>query len=87
MAIFRKDHLASDKTGLTRYYTELMAVLEGAPPLAGQAAQFQQNSEDFQREFTDIDLMELTKAIGRFKVEVDHLKTLAKRQAKPVRQT
>lgn len=86
MAIFRKEHLAGDKRGLARYYTELLATLEGAPPLAGQAAQYQQAPDDFQRDFTDIDLMELTKAIGRFKVEVDYLKALAKRQAKPVHQ-
>jgi len=83
MAIFRKDHLAGDKAGLTRYYQELLAALEGTTPLAGQAAQFQPAPDDFQRDFTDIDLVELAKSVGRFKVEVDYLKKIKERAVKP----
>lgn len=84
MAIFRKAHLDADRRGLTRYYHELMAALDGTQPQAGQAAQYHQNSEDFLRDFTDVDLDELLKAIGRFKVEVEALKRIAKKQQKPI---
>lgn len=84
MTIFRKDHLAGDKAGLKRYFEELAKLLEGSPPKAVDAALYQHDPETFLRDFADLDLVELAKAAGRFKVEVDHLKKLKERAQKPV---
>ncbi len=68
MAIFRKDHLQEEKTEPALFYDELKKALDGSIPSAGQAESFHNTIEDFQRDFTDIDMLRLTRAIGHFKV-------------------
>lgn len=84
MAIFRKTHLHGYLTELALFHQELVATLGGTPPLASMAAQFHQSPDDFQRDFTDIDLDRLNRAIGHFKVVVDDLKSVKAKAQKPV---
>jgi hypothetical protein len=58
------------------YYHELVTTLSGTPPKASLAEHYLQNIEDFQRDFTDIDLDRLDSTIGHFKVVVDSLKKI-----------
>lgn len=84
MTIFRKTHVAPHLAELEIFYERLRKAVEGVPGLASVAEQYHADSDQFSREFVDIDLMQVEKAILHFKVEVDSLKQLKKIAAKPV---
>lgn len=69
---------------LEAFYARLRTAVEGVPGLAGVAEQYHADADQFAREFIDIDLAQVEKAILHFKVEVDALKQLKKIAAKPV---
>lgn len=76
MAIFRKEHLNPYLHELDSYYESLRQTAQGAAPNTNLAYDFNCTAEQFQREFTEIDLEKLQFAINHFKVTVDQLKTL-----------
>lgn len=84
MAIFRKEHLQPEKTELDRFYAELSNTLAGREPTSGMAESFHQSVEDFQKDFTDIDLRQLNRAIAHFKVIVEDLKHVKEKEQKPI---
>lgn len=84
MTIFRKAHVAPHLAELETFYERLRKAVEGVPGLAGVAEQYHADPDQFSREFVDIDLVQVEKAILHFKVEVDALKQLKKIAAKPV---
>ena len=84
MAIFRKDHLSKELTELAVFYEELKSALVGVPLMASLAEHFLHNVEDFQRDYTDVDLRRLNRAIGHFKVVADDLKHIKEKAQKPV---
>ncbi len=81
MALFRKSHLALYLEQLDKYYTELRAAIEGSPANPNVSHDYNCEPDQFQHEFSDIDLDRLDFAIGHFKVAVAGLKTLAKKKA------
>lgn len=61
---------------LDEYYGKLRALVEGAVPSPDHAAHYGQAPDDFARDCTHIDLDQLNRAIGHFKVSVESLKDL-----------
>ena len=84
MVIFKKEHLVAEKQELETFYKRLSDALNGAPGSANIAGDFHCNEQQFAQDYIDIDLHELNRAIGHFKVVVDDLKTLKQKAQKPV---
>lgn len=84
MAIFKREHLVKEKEELETFYQRLHAALEGQPGAANLAANYHCNDEQFASDYVDIDLAELNRAVGHFKVVVDDLKTLKGKALKPL---
>lgn len=84
MTIVRKPLLKPFLDELDEYHQRLRAVVEGSEPSANLAAHYHSNPEHFQRDYTDVDMDELEKAIKHFKVSVDHLKKIKSKAAKPI---
>ncbi len=84
MAIFLKEHLVKEKQELQEFFDRLMKVLDGAPGPANLAASFHCDTEQFARDYADIDLAELRRATKLFKTLVDDLKELKGKSQKMV---
>lgn len=84
MAIFKKEHLVTEKHELETFYKRLSDALNGSPGPANFAQDFHCNEKQFAQDYVEIDLHELNRAIGYFKVVVDDLKALKKKAQKPV---
>lgn len=76
MAIIRKERLQPALAELDAYYQKLRKTVEGVPPNANVSHSYHCEADQFQREYTDVDLNALTQAIGHFKVAVDGLKAI-----------
>jgi len=84
VAIYRKDHVDPYLRELERFYRELRNAVEGDPPNPDLAHLYHANPEQFEREYTSIDLDRVITRIEHFKVAVEALKQLKKKAAKPV---
>ncbi|MDR0577755.1 MAG: hypothetical protein LBI87_09535 [Candidatus Accumulibacter sp.] len=85
MAIFRKEPLREPLAELAVYYEQLRDVVAGSAPTPGMAMQYGVDTEQFAREYADVDLQKLAYAVGHFKVTVDQtLKTLKPLAQKPL---
>jgi hypothetical protein len=76
MAIIRKERLQPALAELDAYYQKLRKTVEGVSPHANACLDYNCEADQFQREYTDVDIHALTQAIGHFKVAVDGLKTV-----------
>lgn len=76
MAIIRKERLQPVLAELDAYYQKLRNTVEGVPPNANASHSYHCEADQFQREYTDVDIHALTQAIAHFKVAVDGLKTV-----------
>lgn len=84
MTIVRKEHLNKSLKELREYYENLRAAVEGQRPEDYLAFQYGfEDCEQFAREFTDIDLLDIETKIEHFKVAVASLKQLKKLERKP----
>lgn len=84
MTIIRKPLLKPFLDELDEYHQRLRDVVQGREPSDSLAEHYHSNPQQFLRDYTDIDMDELEKAIKHFKVSVDHLKKLKTKAAKPV---
>jgi hypothetical protein len=85
MTIFRKAHLEPRLKELESFYQRLREAVHGEPPLASQSPQYcGEDMEQFQREYTDVDLSKVEVAIAHFKVEVDTLRKIKTLASKPM---
>ncbi|HRD34064.1 MAG TPA: hypothetical protein PLR02_07390 [Rhodocyclaceae bacterium] len=84
MTIFRKEHVAPHLTELETFYARLQQAVRGVPGSPGVAEQYHASTDQFATDYVDIDLVQVEKAIGHFKVEVDALKHLKGLAQKPV---
>lgn len=84
MAFFKKEHLKTDRLELERFYNELTAVLEGIAASANVAHLYHCDTEQFARDYVEIDMARLNCAIGHFKVSVDNLKKLKEKAQKTI---
>jgi len=76
MAIIRKERLQPALAELDAYYQKLRQTVEGVTPNANVCQSYNCEADQFQREYTQIDIYALTQAIAHFKVAVDGLKTV-----------
>ncbi|MEB4590111.1 hypothetical protein VSS37_03880 [Candidatus Thiothrix sp. Deng01] len=81
MPIYQKSEVARFLHDLDKYHQALKATLTAAPN-ADVFNFYSHNPDDFARDFVEIDLDELHKAIEFHKVIVQSLKRLEKRPAK-----
>jgi hypothetical protein len=79
MAILRKKHLEQPLAELAQFYERLKKTVEGEAPPSSLAEHYQMGQEEFIRDFVNVDLLQVEKAIGFFKVEVNALKQILKR--------
>lgn len=86
MAIYRKDHLDPYLKELETYYLALRRAVEGDAPNPDVAHRYHANSDQFAREFRDVDMDRVERELSRFKATAEGLKQLKKKAAKPVHQ-
>lgn len=77
-----KEHLRTCLAELDEYHQRLRSLVEGVAPNPNTCLNYNCETQQFQRDYTDVDLDALDLAIAHFNVAVNGLKTVKKRVAK-----
>ena len=80
MAIYKKETVQPFLDDLDRYYSGLRNALAGSPPNTNTSADYNASDEQFSAQFTDINLLDLRRQLGHFKVSVEVVRELLKKE-------
>lgn len=80
MPIYRKTTVQTYVNELETYYKKLYDSLTASQPSSNIAEQFHANPEQFHRDFVEIDLLEVDRLIKHFKVAVESMRDLKKKE-------
>ncbi len=80
MPIYRKTTIQPFLEELDEFYQRLRKTLEGSAPSADLAPEYQAGHEEFEKQFVHIQPLDLDRGVGHFRVAVDAIKELRKKE-------